>query len=237
MGRCGSTVLADMLAQHNKVYWDGKKITRLISDRSDAGKISLKSIEKYLSYRMKGRYKKFYGFECELDNFRKLDFSMDDFIQMLASLGYDRFILLERKNHLKAITSRVKAIQTGKWHIYPDQKVKLETFKIDTGDIYLDGRNTNLLDELQYFNSFYQEIRHLFIERGISNLQLSYEEDISQNPMLAYQKTMNYLDLTAGTPKLRFKPTNAFPLRDSLENYKDVQSQLMEHPFKWMLDQ
>ena len=57
-----------------------------------------------------------YGFEAKFFHLDIFELELADFLQRLDTLGFERFIVLERKNTLLKVISSLIAHKTGPWH-------------------------------------------------------------------------------------------------------------------------
>lgn len=64
---------------------------------------------------MAGRH--YYGFESQPTQVQRMDVTIPAYIQRLEALGFDRFVLLERKNYLRRFVSIKLARRTSRWHL------------------------------------------------------------------------------------------------------------------------
>ncbi len=241
VGRCGSSVLGDLLDQHPQIYWDGEIYERLIqSKEASIGKtlFSKHGIAenpiRYLARRMKRAGKKAYGFEVKFFHLKYFNISMADYIGELKKNGYNHFIILERKNYLKTITSAIIAHETGKYHKGKTNKAEISRVKLDVENIKIDRGSRPLIEYLQDYRRSFEELRSLL---GHSNvIELTYENDIYDDPQIGYRRVCD--SLAIGSFKktvLRFGKTNPFKLEELIVNYDEVETCLIDTEFEWML--
>lgn len=134
MGRCGSTVLGEMLGSQGDIFWAGEifedmhnrypgitggsaGVTRILR-RSMTEPSSLRSLVRRTAY--PATYGT-YGFETKYlreQHLRpeEIDMSLTAYLALLKAYGFDRFIVLHRHNYLRMIVSRAAGLTSGAWH-------------------------------------------------------------------------------------------------------------------------
>ena len=108
VGRCGSTVLGDLLDQHPLVKWDREIYFR----RFARNRFELKPFDsrKYLRHQMVVAGSRFYGFEVkflENQHLAIVGAGLSDYVQQLRDVGVMHYVILERKNYLRMLISWV----------------------------------------------------------------------------------------------------------------------------------
>jgi LPS sulfotransferase NodH len=239
-GRCGSTVLADMLNQHPDVYWAGEIFARMTERHSEVepGPDALNAIID--KSRRGGRYsgKTFYGFELKYlpqQHLRPayLDLRLEDCLSRLRQLRVARFIVLQRENYLRQAISVQVGREQRRWHARttPGKPTRivlnLESFRPGPPQI-------SLLDEFRSLEQHHDKLKHLLA--GDEVLYLSYERDILQDPTQAYLKCCRFLDVAPAAPQIKIARTNPFPYEAILLNMPDVAALLRNTKYAWMLD-
>ena len=239
IGRCGSTVLGNLLNQHPHITWDGEVYQDVFRERQHADK-SLPPIEdvdpaRYLLHRSNRVFSRFYGFEVKFFHLRALGTNIDSYLEDLESLlGKMHFIVLERRNTLRVIVSTVAARRTGVWHLGESQARPADLVNVDVDAVFVNRKNDGLLDLLREFSRDFSDTEALL--RNRSALHLTYEDDIRRDPRAAYRKVCDFLDLPAVPVSTRFVPTNPAPLHEIVENFDDIRSLLTGTEFEWMLE-
>jgi hypothetical protein len=69
-----------------------------------------------------------------------------------------------------------------------------------------------------------------------SKLELTYEDDIEQNPHNGYEKVCEFLDLEPIAAKARWAKTNPFPLSQLIRNWEEVCEEISSTSHSWMLE-
>ena len=237
VGRSGSTVLGDLLDQHPDLHWDKevlldlrvKRYARLVPFR----KRIINDPIKIIHWRMLLSDKRRFGFETMPHHLEPFGLGMPEYLLRLRSLNFRHVIILKRENSLRLIVSYLKARQ-GQWHSFhkspsPGGKTSIA---IQIDDVFGYGRS--LQQNLDYFSNFHEGIDSNLPDYEI--LYLTYEKDIALNPLIAYEKCCQFLNLNPFQDvSVRLKKLNPFPLRAMIENYEEVEKNLVGTRYEWML--
>lgn len=238
-GRCGSTVLGDLLGKHNSIQWEGELLGHLFYDRNSKSfrrsSRDFGDIRKLINLRMKTTVNKYFGFELKRVHLECVSVEISDFIDYLRNLGFDYFILLERKNHLRTILSYTIARQSGNWHVHRTDKLDHQLIQLNLDKVYLEYDEMPLLDALGKMSTYYDEFRNTLRNRGINYLDLTYEVDILNDPYQAYSKILNFIHIKPSNPKIRFRKTNPFKVSELISNFDELSLALKNTPYAWML--
>jgi hypothetical protein len=238
IGRCGSTVIGDLLGKHPKILWDGEVFSRYFINNDDAaGHRDWNELYgvNVLIRKMRSVIRKYYGFEVKHAHLKELTSSLPEYIKTLKQLGFDHFIVLERKNHLRSIVSYTIARETKRWHIHDHENATTKKINLNTNKVYLEYKEIPLLQALKTMNDYYSDLRKALDSTKSKCLDLIYDDDIKNDPLIAYHKTMTYLNLKPAKPKVRFNRTNPFPIQDMVSNYDELANHLSGTPYEWML--
>lgn len=239
-GRCGSTVISHLLGKHGKIHWDGEIYSKyfLKPDGKTFGKVNYERDQsiRILKNKMKAIFTKYYGFDVKRNHIEWFNFSISDYIEQLKELGFDRFIVLERQNHLRTILSYTIAREMGIWHIHRHEAAVEKTLRINPEKVYLAYEEMDLLNALELMSCYYRDLRNALKDLNVPYLDVTYEKDIRENPMVAYKKIIEYLGLRPKQPKIRFNRTNPFPLSKMVSNYDELDKYLSKTPYAWMLE-
>jgi len=240
IGRCGSTLLGDLLGQHPKLFWDKEVyqpiIVKAFAKSTDFNK-QLTNIDpvEFLQERLSllGR-NKIYGCEVKFFHLKLFKTEISQYIAQLEQLGFNRFIILERKNYLRVIVSSLIANRTRQWHQPNFIHAKLIPIHLDVNNIQNDRTNKPLMDFLQEYEDDFRLIRKV-LKDSSKVLYLTYEEHLAKDPLLAYKRIISFAGLDPYQVTVRFSKTNPFSLQDMIINFKEVKSKLLGTSFEWML--
>lgn len=234
IGRSGSTVLGDLLYQNKRMFWDGEVIRQFICEQENAGAGPDKSLA-YICRRIRlatrGRR---YGCEIKPFHVQRAGATMDEFVAGLERAGFSHFIVLERRNYLRKVVSSLIAAQTGRWHNSSYEKPERARITIDPDCIQIDHTVTTLLKVLDNYASEFDRLREVLGSRR--SLWLTYEDDISSDPVSAYRRVCDFVGLTPASVTTRYARTNPWPLADLIENYSEIDRLLADTPYAWMTE-
>jgi hypothetical protein len=243
MGRCGSTVLGDLLSQHSRIYWRGEIYYPYIREWrfqkqkiSDSSNIRLKPDPLIaLRQNMFIAGSKNYGCEIKFHHLYEAGISLSDFIEILKDKNFS-FVVLKRKNFLRSIVSNaiMHNLPVKKTHNKIDEKPTARKALIDVNGVGYNGYKKSLIEHLDIYSRNYSEIYQKLADKNF--LDLCFEEDISQDPKLAYKKVCDFLDVEYEKLPVRLSRTNPFPLSEMIENYQEVKEYLATTEYSWMCD-
>lgn len=239
MGRCGSTVLAHMLRQHDiaEIEWDGEIFERqfngdLIDNRTIPPLV-------FLRKRIARSQSRLFGFEtkCHPDQHLAPDWiglSIAAYIDSLYQLGFTDFILLQRRNYLRQLVSFYMGWQRGWWHLPAGEQAPLSRVVIDPAHCRIAQQQKPIRALFEELDETYQEIKQALQPQGF--LALSYEDDIAADPTVAYRKVAARIGLRPIEPQIPFTQSNPFALHDVIANYDKIVAALVDTPYEWMLE-
>jgi hypothetical protein len=233
IGRCGSTVVSNLLNQHPKIsshneifnpYYEkplpAKPEDMLREHRARALPNHVVVETKFM--------------ESEQD-LSILGMSIKEFVGLVKSCGYRKFIILERTNYLRRIISgKIGKARGGRWHNKGEKTYEPTTISlnIDRSTNIKDG--LSLIEHFEYIHEQYRKLREALTEDD--KLELTYEEDISENPLVAYDKICNWLNIQRLPVSIQYKKSNPFELFEVIENWKEVVKHLKDTSYEWMLE-
>ena len=238
IGRCGSTVLSNMIEQSFSIHWAGELYEPIFKAfGTNLGQFKQCPID-FLKGDMASAKKARYGFEFKPYHLQLLGQDPSAFLNTLVELGFTKFIFLDRANRLRKIVSSLKAKSTGVYHVSPGYIRRNPRGKIyvNINQVEIDHDSKTLLEYLVDYDrdvSLYLELL------GSKNpLILEYSRHIQNDPYVGYQYVSRFLDLPHGIkPKIYYNRTNPFGLESIIENYQDVIDLLKPTKYAWMLEQ
>ena len=233
--RCGSSVVGTMLAEHPDVSWHGEVLSKdmrrwahehgtregWVCDPAQVVKQHLRRVRRG-------------WFVCEVTthNMNRLHLDCEQVVEMLRELGVSRFIVQERRNHLRRYISSRIAAASKNWH-NEEEKQKPTRIYLDPDDAGMDDESGPLLERLRSDTAHLQEM--LRATRKYDGLHLVYEDHVEQDPRVAYSMLCEHLDLPAHEIAPKLVKENPFPVKDMLENYDEVAETLRGTAYEWML--
>lgn len=237
-GRSGSTLLGDMLDQHQDIFWDGetleKKLHRIQGQRKCGfaelyGSFNLDDgvdeISRRLDRRAAGRI---FGTEIQDYHVEIMETDVESFLGRLKDLGFDRFIFLER-NYLRKIVSHIIATQRRAFHINAGENVSHHKIHIDPDCVYVGHRQTTLLKVFCQYRQFFQRAQDAVA--GSESLHLRYEDDLQTDPGIAVGRVCQFLGVTAHKPVIKFGKTTDMPLKDLIDNFDQIIDLVLDSEF------
>ena len=239
IGRCGSTVLANMLDQNPHIYWDGKTARKAHELYGDA--VKNLDVSSWFARQLLISGSRYYGFEFKIlkDQYVAIfDKTVPEFLGMLKSIGITHYILLYRTNALNQAISHYSGLNNKVWHLSADSENQAakKRFPIDFEHVTTgSGKGVPLLDYLHDIENTKNEIRELLTGQNL--LELEYESDILEcGPMVAYEKVCKFLKIPTGDVFVKNRKVLALPPSEAVENYDDAVRALSGTDFEWMLD-
>jgi hypothetical protein len=238
VGRSGSTVLGDLLGQHPDLHWDlevllhkrVKRYARMVPFRKKIISDPIRTIH----WRMLLSEKKGYGFELMPFQLEPYGLGLPEFLQRLRPLDIRYAVVLERKNTLRLVISRLHAMRKGQWHVAEssDTEVKTASVHVNLDNVY--GSGSTLLENLDYFAGLHNKIGPSL--KDYKTLNLTYEDDIAPNPLIGYERCCQFLELPPWEGvSVRLKKMNPFSLNEMIDNFGDVEKNLAGTCYEWML--
>lgn len=233
--RCGSSVVGRMLGDHPDIAWAGEVLTQdmLRWARAHGTREGWTcDPEQLVRDRMQEAPWGWFGYEVTTHNMNRLGLSCDDAVAMLHAFGATRFVVQERRNHLRRYISSRIAAAAKNWQ----NKAKKRT----PSRIYLDPRDAGMDDEsgplLERLHADTASLQHMLrLTEPYDRLHLVYEDHVEQDPRVAYRMVCEHLGLTPQQVAPPLVRENPFPVRDMLLNYDEVAATLDGTPYEWML--
>jgi len=245
LGRCGSTVLGQLLSKTKGVYWHGEVYNRIFKNLAEGyttESVRNKYIKGYAPdpiYQLKGWMKlagyHYYGFEIKPFHNKLMNIPLKEYIDSIEKLGFNYFIILDRRNRLRKIISSIIAHKhPNKWHIKRELDNKPVKLKIDCNKVVIDFDSKPLIEYLKDYDQQFEVLGEL-LKNKTNYLKLYYEDDIQEDPQKAYINVCNYLNISHLELNTSLKRTNPFKIETMVENFKELESYLKNTPYEWML--
>ncbi len=242
LGRSGSTVLGDVLAQHSRIYWGKEIYSPLFADwkrenggREVRGEMPRDALDLARRHASLAMWRTF-GMEVKPFHFDLIGYRGAEYIDGLRRLGFDRFIILDRDNRLRKIVSSVIMHQDpSAKHYRSGDSVSAQKVTLDVERISIDFSTRTLLECLTDYDQQISSLDELLADDQV--LRVVYEEDVEADPIVGYSKICRFLDLQPQSPTVRLKRTNPYPLSELIENYNEVRCYLTGTKYEWMLEE
>jgi hypothetical protein len=241
VGRCGSTVLGDMLDQHPMIHWDGEIYERLLKSNRISQDVTQKSSLHIaadpiglLTSHMRRAGRQYYGIEVKPFHLDLLGIDLNHFLRALEAKRFNHLIILQRRNHLRKIVSSTIAHKTRQFHRSANSSSLMTKIHLDLEHVQIDRQEKPLIEFLGEYTAFFDTLGQLLSPRN--RLWLTYEDDVSPNPQMAYRRVCAFLGVVPGNaPAVRYGITNPYPLPEVITNFAQVEARLKGTEFEWML--
>lgn len=260
-GRCGSTVIAEMITASKEILWLNEAFTLLIEHHR--GNASHSFIQEDVNLRNlvdSGRFIEGLnhqlskalltcekvGFELKIHRNQELilpqtGMMAGDSLDVLINLGVSKFIFLRRDNLLRCLISAARAFDSGIWHLKkgespsscPGSNKKYYEFPLKK--LIYGPNRLGLIDTLNQMQSDVLSMEQALVDRNIPYLDLRYSIDVLPDPQIALTKISQYLSINIKSKKPTLRRTNPRPLKDFIVNIKDLEKEIEGSSFSWML--
>jgi hypothetical protein len=235
-GRCGSSVLADLLKQHPGFHWADEPFEAMIPAYYKMG--AQHRAREVIGNRMYQTARPYFGFDSKYLPEQHLapalaDKTPEDYITLLDELGFTHYILLDRKNQLRRAISTAIGLKTGAWNATEAPKSRT-TARIDPQRFVSYGREMPLVGFLDALESTYARLRVRLAGHRV--LELTYEDDVEADPASGYRKVCAFLGITPVDVQVRMKKLNPHPVPSLVENYDELAAALRGTKYAWMLE-
>ena len=236
-GRCGSTLLGNMLAAHPQMEWKGEVFHAFHerADRSTAVK-PFQTLEQLIAHSKHPHF----GFETKFQHLDSngLNLSLESYLSELKKLGFGKLIILRRQNLLRQAISVARGQATQKWHVSSKkQKPEMGLVELDIANVSLGGKNRHLLDCFKFLEQTYLDASRLFARLEWDCLQICYEKDLQQNPFDGYQLAVDYLGVPLVRPEISLQKLESRPIKKIVSNYSQLRDCLSGTEYEWMCEQ
>jgi len=238
-GRCGSTALGKLLGSHSRIFWAGEifeKFMRKENERAP-GDRGARFVDEIVRRSRDARISSIYGFETKFLPQQHLsahciDLALDEYVRRLDTLGFERFIVLHRKNYLRRAVSAQVSRETGTWHSTRGAE-KATKVMLDLNAFRTGTTTGPILDLFASMDRSLNRINELLADRRV--VSLTYEDDILPDPRIGYRKVCELLGIRDENPAVELRRTNPFRFEETVENLGCVRALLANTKYEWML--
>lgn len=178
-----------------------------------------------------------FGFETKFQHLDEngLNVELGEYLARLQSLGFEKFILLERQNYLRQAISVARGQLTKTWHVTPGQeKPEFPVFDLDLTKISLGGHHREIVECFEFLDESYRNATDLLRSLEIDFLKLSYEEDLEWDAGVGLQRTLSFLGLQQIKPAVTLQKLDSRPVAEMISNWQEVFERLEGTRFEWM---
>lgn len=232
-GRCGSTVLAHMLDQHPRIAAFGEIFeTAYKRQRLPAPAAAMLRARRLQAYPARAVVEaKFF----EGQHLSFISGGGEVPLDLLRRAGYRRFIVLDRKNYLRVVLSSALAVTRGKkFHYAASETVPETKVALNPDVVGIPGKQGPMLEVFAHMDRQYARLRADL--DGEDVLELTYEDDIQDDPHRAYRKVCAWLGLDAAPAAATLRRSNTRSTCEVIENWDEIAATLAGTPYAWMPD-
>lgn len=234
IGRVGSTVVAELLNQHSEVDWAGEfhhpRSVELWSSH-----LAEEAPLRRLRMRMALAGLHVFGFETKFidgQDLQRIGYPLEKYIENLKSIGFDKFILFERKNVLRRFISKKVGEKRKQWH-NRGEETKVTKIKLDVENIEAGNVQKSLFKWIDSIKTGKSKIKESLRKEEI--LKINYEDHVLENPKKSYRKICSFIDLKPERVSVTTRKSNPFPVKKMLLNYQEVLDRLKNTEHEWMV--
>ena len=243
IGRCGSSVLGALLAQHPSVVYSNEIYSRYMPRRRGSSDLpSLASVLEQAELPLSRDALHFFEVkhlpEQNLGLYPGLN--VNDWLSLFFLKGYDKHILLTRRNGLRRIISHLRAARSGQYVLFNSSPRQNGLVEVPLeGIVHGFGCRTLLgwLEEYERGHAAVKKCLTTFQEMhpDFSWLELVYEDHIEANPREAYQDVCSFLGLYEFEVDLHHQKFSPGGMTGLISNFEEVKHCLSPTRFAWML--
>lgn len=232
VGRCGSTVVAEMLGRHPSISWDGE-----VFEPKVRAKIGYEDVPPVAFLRDRiARAPEIYGFEIKYlpsHHQRVLGLDLEGILQLTDSVGVSLYVTLHRRNYLRRVVSGVIGRERRRWHRTSDQPTPDTKVRVDLGAVPF-GPRQPLLEVLEEMKKGEADLKSALLDRAA--LHLTYEDDVAIDPVKAYTSVCEFIGITPEDVRPALGRTGTDRLESMVTNYDEIVEALSGTEYAWMLD-
>ena len=238
VGRCGSTVLANLLAQDPDIHWDAKlhrKARDLYGER-----LKQMNHKDWLAQQFSISGDRYYGFEFKIlqDQYPDMaGLTLAEFLEQCREIGVTHYILLVRRNTLRHVISHYASRNRGNWHFKKGETAKAQQFALDLDHVTTGSAPGRGIETyMRQVDAAHAEALTLLGDAPV--LEIEDETDIGEKgARFAYEKSCRFLNKEPAEVSIRNRKANPFPISSTLSNYDDLVARIAGTEFEWMLEQ
>ncbi len=236
-GRCGSTVLGNMLNRHPRIRWESELFTNATRCVDGHEELVPPDPAQLIRRRMDYGLWRWFGFEVKshpLQNLAVVGWSEDRLLEEVLDQGVTHFILLERRNLLRRTVSALAAQSSGQYHRKAGEPERREKIRLDPAAIAFRGHTFSLVALFDEWIACHRAWAARL--QVLPLLRLTYEEHIACDPSIGYRQVCSFLHLQPNQVRPNIRRTNARPLEQIVENWSEVENALVGTSYEWMLE-
>jgi 16S rRNA C1402 (ribose-2'-O) methylase RsmI len=137
---------------------------------------------------------------------------------------------------LRSFVSQLVAMARGNvYHVPARTSVELHKLRIDPQAIVLLDKPGKLVNTMRYVTQQCDSARRLLVGRDV--LDLTYEDDVAEDPLRAYRRICDFLGVKNEPVEIRYGRTTPQKLTEIIENFDEVKAALAGTEFEWMAEE
>jgi hypothetical protein len=233
-GRCGSTLLGNMLQSHPQIEWAGE-LFHAHHERKDRS-VELRPFE-LLKNRIAHSAFRHFGFETKFQHLDSngLQLDLEAYLLQLNKLGFRKFIVLKRNNYLRQAISVARGQISSMWHVpIKDMVPETEPLYLDTVCVSLGGRNRSILDCFQFLDQSYSDAMDTLRRLSFCLCELCYEEHLQEQPLEGYRLVMDFIRVPYVRPEISVRKLESRPVNQIVSNFDELVRCLKGTKHEWM---
>lgn len=234
-GRCGSTVLGNLLNQRPDVRWHGEIFERYAVRGMHRARFRDDLMFTQVTSQKRSPGIEIKGLPCQ--HLSSLGLTLDQFVQVIEEHGFHQCVFLHRRNILRKLIS-VQILERG---LVPSSGLAAGSqagvqgrLTVDTQRVCIQGKHAPLLEMIRYIDEETAAASQI-LESRFEVLSLNYEDDVQDDPLVAYEKLCKHLGLEHCAVDVRLRRINTKDVPDLVQNYGEVEDVLSGTPYEWML--
>ncbi len=238
IGRCGSSVLGEMLNQHRAVRWDREIYFHHFTQGER--RFEPWDSEGFLRRRMWCAGRRWYGFEMKFlaqQHVAIVARPLEECVAEIERAGVTHHIVLRRRNALRRMISAEAGTRSGRRHApsggaqAAPERVRL---RVDAIRFARRAEPQSLVTCLDQIERSYAQLASLLAGRRV--LDLTFEEDIADaGPQRGYERVCTFLGIAPTPARPHTRRLHPHSVEALLENYDDVAAALDGSTHEWML--
>ena len=169
------------------------------------------------------------------------DQTLEQWFEQLLAHGFQRQVILHRRNGLRRLVSHLMAQRSGVFvQSAAEPLAKQPPLLIKTAEIQEGAETHNLLHWLDLYAATHQQLveslERFCAAQGLpAPLQLVYEESLEADPQVAYRQLCAWLELEPEPVTLLHRRINPEPLPQLIANWEEICGLVEPTPYAWML--
>jgi len=233
-GRCGSTVVARLFNQHPRLRTFGEIFDEAFR-RQVLPAPAINMLRACRTVAMPARaVAEVKFFECQ--HLATFPYTIPEFLDQARRAGYDRYIVLDRRNYLHKVVSAAVASARGgigKLAFKLGDDVPETTVALDLDAVRIQGKSAPILELFDYMDRQNAKLREHLADAD--TLELTYEDDIEPDPQIAFAKICTWLELDPHVAQMPLKRARTTSITETVRNWDEVVTTLSGTRYEWML--